>query len=133
MMGKGGNMRIDELRDKAALIAFQFLLENSDYKKELWVDTNTLSDSAWELADRFIEKRGGKRRGCSLLNKSMDEIQKEAMALGHITNLGAGPVTLERLKELEKEYQARGCPIPQVITEMIARKEAAAKEKPAAE
>jgi len=91
---KGFYMGIDKLRDKAALIAFQFFLEHSDYEKEKWIDTNILPDDAWELADRFIEKRGGKCRGCSFLKASMDETIKAEIASGHLTNQGAA----EKLK-----------------------------------
>jgi hypothetical protein len=84
-------MSIDKLRDKAALIAFQFLLEQSDYKKDKFIDTDMVLENAWELADKFIEKRGGPCRGCSLLKTSTDEIMKAAIAEGRITDQGAGP------------------------------------------
>jgi len=87
-------MDIDELRDKAALAAFQFLLEQSDYKDSKFIDIDLLSDNAWELADRFINHRGDKCHGCPHKKSSVDKMMEEAMASGHMTDQGAGPRSL---------------------------------------
>ena len=105
MMGEGGTMDyINKLRDRAALAVFQFLLEHSDYGKEKWVHTDILADNAWELADRLMEKRGrpDKCRGCSLLKKATDEMTKELIASGRLSEGGAGPKSLRDSAGKEK-------------------------------
>lgn len=76
--GEGEYMNIDKLRDKAALIAFQFLLkqEKVEYKDSKFIDIDTLSANAWVMAERFIDNRGVKCARCPYSSANTDEIIK---------------------------------------------------------
>jgi hypothetical protein len=79
-------MNRDKLRQRAALIAFQTLLQRNEERKDDYVTIENLAEKAWEYAKIFIEDHPA-----SLMCEQCRKMSEIAEAGARLGPTGAGP------------------------------------------
>jgi len=88
-------MGYEELRDRAALVAFQVLLQRNEHGKDEYAAIGQIAAEAWYYAKAFMESHE-RPSICDVCPTKMDKA--DLLAAG-LTDQGAGPKTLRSNKK----------------------------------